>query len=119
MRKLFLFTSILSGMSFLFQGCYYDVEEELYGIAVCDTGAVTYSGTVAPMLSNNNCLSCHAAPALSGGGYVLDNYTSIKQLVDAGKFVSGADRMPPAAPILSNCNIQQLQAWVDAGALNN
>jgi len=105
--------------SLMVQGCYYDVEEELYGVASCDTTAITYSGVVAPMLTNNGCLSCHASPATNGGGNVLDNYNSIKQLVDNGVFVSGAARMPPSAPVLNDCNIQQLQAWVNAGALNN
>jgi hypothetical protein len=119
MRKLFLILLTLSASTLFIQGCYYDVEEELYGVPSCDTTAVTYSGIVAPMLTNNGCLSCHSSPATNGGGNVLDNYNSIKQLVDNGVFVSGAERMPPTAPILNDCNIQQLQSWVDAGALNN
>jgi len=119
--KLFLILA-LSSSSLLFSGCYYDVEEELYGSKPCDTTAVTYSGTIAPMLSNNGCLSCHGAPATGGNGIVLDNYNSIKTLVDQNRFVSGADRMPPSsAPngILNDCNMSQLRAWANAGALNN
>jgi len=101
-------------------GCYYDVEEELYG--GCDTTGSTFSSTVAPMLQANGCLGCHAAPATAGNGIVLDNYASVSTLVQQNKFISGADRMPPSsAPngILSDCDMNKLRAWVNAGALNN
>lgn len=101
-------------------GCYYDVEEELYG--GCDTTATTYSTTVAPMLQANGCLGCHTAPATAGNGIVLDNYASIATLVQQNKFISGADRMPPSsAPngILSDCDMNKLRSWVNAGAANN
>ncbi|MFN5324051.1 MAG: hypothetical protein ACK5C5_03955 [Bacteroidota bacterium] len=99
-------------------GCYYDVEEELYGVG-CETSNVTYSGTVVPMLESNGCLSCHAAPATAGQGVVLDNYESILSLVQQNRFVSGADRMPSSSPVLSDCDINKLKAWADAGASNN
>jgi mono/diheme cytochrome c family protein len=101
-------------------GCYYDVEEELYG--GCDTTAVSYSKNVAPMLLSNGCLGCHTAPATNGGNLPLDSYSSILEVVQSGKFVSGADRMPPSsAPdgILSDCDINKLRSWVNTGAPNN
>lgn len=121
MNKKLLILSVffIAAMMVLSNGCYYDVEEELYPNSGCDTATVTYAGTIKPMLSNNGCLSCHAAPATNGGGNVLDNYAAIKQLVDAGVFVSGAARMPPGSPVLGDCNIDKIQAWVNAGALEN
>lgn len=108
------------GVSTLFAGCYYDVEQELYG-ASCDTTAVTYSGTVAPMLQANGCLGCHAAPATAGNNIVLDNQASIANLVQQNRFISGADRMPPSPspPALTDCNMDKLRAWANAGAPNN
>lgn len=108
------------GSAAFFSGCYYDVEQELYGSS-CDTSAVTYSGTVAPMLQSNGCLGCHAAPATAGNNIVLDNQASIASLVQQNRFISGADRMPPSPspPALTDCNMDKLRAWVNAGAPNN
>ncbi|MFM8949336.1 MAG: hypothetical protein ACKOKB_00975 [Bacteroidota bacterium] len=115
-----LLVIISIGLTSLFSGCYYDVEQELYG-ANCDTTAVTYSGTVAPMLQANGCLGCHAAPATAGNNIILDNQASIANLVQQNRFISGADRMPPSPspPALTDCNMNKLRAWANAGALNN
>lgn len=105
-----------------FSGCYYDVAEELYPQGNCDTTAVSYTAVVVPMLQNNGCLGCHAAPASAGNGIVLDSYASILNLVqDNNRFVSGADRMPSGVPggILSECDMNKLRAWASAGAPNN
>ncbi|MFM9007926.1 MAG: hypothetical protein ACKOQY_03395 [Bacteroidota bacterium] len=103
-------------------GCYYDVAEELYPQGSCDTAAVSYSAVVVPMLQNNGCLGCHAAPASAGNGIILDSYTSISNLVqDNNRFVTGADRMPPGSTsgILTECDMSKLRAWAAAGATNN
>jgi hypothetical protein len=104
----------------LLSGCYYDVEQELYS-SNCDTSGVTYSGTVVPMLQANGCLGCHTAPATAGNNIVLDNQASIASLVQQNRFISGADRMPPSPspPALTDCNMDKLRAWANAGAPNN
>lgn len=119
MTKSILVFFTLGATSF-FAGCYYDVEQELYS-SNCDTATVTYSGTVAPMLQDNGCLGCHTAPATAGNNIVLDNQASIANLVQQNRFISGADRMPPSPspPALTDCNMDKLRAWVNAGAPNN
>lgn len=120
MRSFYIWLAVCLMLAWSVSGCYYDVEEELYG--ACDTTATTYSITVVPMLQANGCLGCHTAPATAGNGIVLDNYNSIANLVQQNKFISGADRMPPSsAPngILSDCDMNKLRSWVNAGASNN
>ena len=50
-------------------------------------------------------------------------YTAFKAQVDLGRVqaraIQGNPSFMPASGKLPNCNIQQLQAWIDAGALNN
>jgi hypothetical protein len=104
-------------------GCYYDKEELLYGNVSCDTAAVTYSSSVAPIISAN-CNSCHAG-TFPSGGLNLDSHAAIKLQVVSGKLIgainhrAGFSPMPKNAPKLSACNIQTIQKWVDDGAPNN
>lgn len=110
---------------FSFQGCYYDIENELYpsdGTA-CDTTAVTYTATIQPIL-NQSCLSCHSA-ASAQGNVVLEGYNLLKVYVDDGSFLgavshgSGYSPMPKGGNKLSDCKILQIQTWIASGAPNN
>lgn len=106
--------------------CYNDTEEQLYGIPVCNLEGVTYSASVAPILSGN-CYSCHGqsnAPA-NGAGIVLEGYDKIKVAVENGLLVESiihgakASPMPKNAPKLSDCKINTIKKWIEEGALNN
>jgi len=63
--------SILLLVAALFAaGCYYDTVEELYPVNTnlpCDTTAVTYSGTIAPIITGT-CSKCHAASTANANG---------------------------------------------------
>jgi mono/diheme cytochrome c family protein len=107
--------------------CTYDNEEDLAPQPdhqfQCDTTAVTFSGTVVPILSTN-CYSCHAA-GIAEGGVVLDNYNGVKEEASHGHLVGvithapGFPPMPQGAAKLSDCDIEKIRNWVDAGAPNN
>jgi cytochrome c5 len=87
----------------------------------CDTTAVTYSGTLAPIFSTN-CIVCHSASSTSTTK--LDSYTGLKAAVTAGRILgaiqhlSGYLPMPPGSS-LSVCNINKIKAWIHQGSLNN
>jgi hypothetical protein len=110
----------------LFASCYYDNEEALYPSlnTSCDTVNVTFSGSVAPMLSNN-CLSCHSnASAPSFGNNIrLQDYADVKSNATA---VSGSIKhtgsyspMPKNGGMIKDCLIKQFDIWVINGMLNN
>lgn len=113
-----------------FSGCYYDSQEFLYPQInnSCDTTNVTFSGSVAPILSNN-CLSCHSnnSAAAFGNNIKLQDYADVKLRVDDGKLIgsikhtSGFKPMPyPAGNAqLESCKLTIIQKWVNAGAPNN
>ncbi len=107
-------------------GCTYNNEEELYANDVCDTVGVTYRATVEPILSSN-CYNCHRqanAPSF-GNGIVLDNYAGVNVWIASGRLLcdikgeAGCTLMPKGGPKMSDCNIAKIEAWINAGALDN
>jgi hypothetical protein len=109
----------------LLASCYYDNEAMLYPeSANCDPTAVaTFSADVLPLL-NGRCNGCHAGTAPSGG-IILNTYPEVMKYVNDGSLmgsiehVSGFSPMPKNGSKMSACLIQEIQSWIDAGALNN
>lgn len=89
----------------------------------CDTSAVSFSAYVFPVVQNF-CLGCHGSVNPSGG-VNLSNYQSVSALAQDGRLygsiahAAGYSPMPQGASKLSDCRIQKIKAWIDAGALNN
>ena len=89
----------------------------------CDVNNVTYSGTIKPLLENN-CIGCHGG-STPQGGINLSTHTSVQILAKNGRlhgtisWAPGYSPMPLGGQKLSQCNIDKVKAWVDAGALNN
>ena len=104
-------------------GCYYDKEEVLYPDTFCDTTAVTYSQSVAPVLSSF-CNSCHGGNTPSAG-IKLDTYADVKIQATNGRLWGAVSHstnyspMPKNATKLNSCNLSKIKKWVDAGAPNN
>lgn len=106
-------------------GCYYDNEEELYpGSGNCtEVVNPTFSGDVLPLL-NSRCNNCHGGPVPSAG-INLTTYPSVMKYVNDGSLMgsinhaSGYSAMPKNAGKLPACEINIIQAWITAGALNN
>jgi hypothetical protein len=109
-------------------GCYYDSEEKLYPqlSTTCDLTNVTFTGTIKPILQAS-CLSCHSnsQAANSGGGIKLENYADFQTIAKSGRLMgavkheNGFEPMPQGGGKLIDCEISQLQKWIDNGTLNN
>ena len=110
--------------------CYYDNEQELYppGSENCDTSSYTFSGTIFPII-NSNCTSCHSGSAPQGN-ILLEDYATISNqaqispgqpgsLYGAITHNSGNSAMPKNGTKLSDCKIQQIKRWIDAGTPND
>jgi len=126
MKRLFPPLIIVSIITFFLISCYYDNEEFLYPSlgTTCDTSNVTFSGTVAPILSNS-CLSCHSntTAASSGNNIRLENFADVKARAAA---IAGSIKPQPSySPMPKNggklkaCSITQFDIWVRKGMLNN
>ena len=108
-----------------FCGCYRDNEKDLYPVSGnCDTGPVTYTGTVVPILQANGCLGCHGGAAPSGN-ISLQTYSNVKAVAQNGKLfgsishAAGFSAMPKGGNKMTACTISKIKACIDAGALNN
>lgn len=120
-----LSTRLLLFWGILLSSCAYEKADEIATPRViCTTpSVVSYSISISPIL-DRNCRSCHNA-ALLTGGVNLEDFSVIKQHVNSGvlmgnvKHLPGYMPMPQNAAKLSDCDIDLLQKWVDAGAPNN
>lgn len=89
----------------------------------CDTSAITFSGSVVPILATN-CYGCHTA-SIAEGGVVLDEYEGVKEEADHGHLIGvithtpGFPPMPQGAPKLTDCDIEKIRKWLEAGAPDN
>lgn len=113
----FLAVSVLSG-------CYYDHEQILYKTPVCEsTTTPTYAAVIVPLL-NANCNACHSG-AYASAGVRLDSYSYVMTYVNNGKLTGTINQGPGFIPMplnaskLSDCNINKIQTWITAGAVNN
>jgi hypothetical protein len=111
---------LVSGMN----SCYYDNEDELYNFVneeQCDTTNITYSQTIAPIMSNN-CNSCHSSVA-TYGNIATDNYndlvTNIEAIWGSANHFAGYSAMPKGGSKISDCNILKIQGWMQNGKPNN
>jgi hypothetical protein len=123
MKRLFISLATMAIFLLFFVSCYYDNEEALYPTFsnACDTTNVTFSGTIAPILSNN-CYSCHSnANSSFGAGIrlqvIADVITNSSKIVVSIKH-TGSFPMPPGGT-LSSCSITQFDIWIRNGMPNN
>ena len=115
---------IAIAMIIFMQSCYYDVAEDLYPqVAACDTTNVTYTNNVFPII-NANCTSCHSGQAPSGN-IRLENYNDISAAANNGSLLGvirhepGWSPMPKGGGKLNDCDIAEIETWVNQGAPNN
>lgn len=105
-------------------GCKYDKQELLNPVSsACDTAIVTYSGSINPILTVN-CISCHSG-SNAPFNIKLDVYADVNaqalngNLLGAITHASGFPPMPEDGSKLSDCNIDKIKNWINAGAPNN
>lgn len=89
----------------------------------CDTLGVSYSKTIQPILQSN-CVGCHSGPGATAG-VDMSNLDNITRQVGRNRLFpnvltgrNGASQMPQGGR-LSQCEIDQITAWVNQGAKNN
>lgn len=89
----------------------------------CDSTSITYSLAVSVTV-NTFCKGCHN-PASLGGGIDLSTYAAVKTQALSGVLMGtishspGYIAMPQGSNKLSDCQIRQVQKWIQAGSLNN
>ena len=120
--------SVFGGLFLFSTGCYYDNSEDLYPQPPCDTTNVTYSNTIAPIISSN-CYACHSnsTSATSGSGISWEGYANLDGYLDlfsgtllgAIRHENGFLPMPKDQPKLSDCDIRKIEIWISQGHPDN
>lgn len=107
----------------LLTSCYYDVEEELYAGEECNVDNVSYDGDIRLIL-DNHCMICHNASS-NFGNVKLETYEQVSVQVESGKLLGvvrhdpGFSPMPQGNPQIPECQIRQIEAWIDNGYPQN
>lgn len=88
----------------------------------CDTSLYNFAADIWPIIQNN-CTGCHNSNS-PGGGFYMQNYTDVKNMVDNGALMgsilgNGYQLMPKNTTGLSTCQINKIQNWISNGAPNN
>lgn len=89
----------------------------------CGTLVFSYSGAVAPLLKKS-CTRCHN-DTTTRGGINLSAYDGVKTVALNGRLLgsikkqTGYKPMPPGSTKLGDCQIRQIEKWIEAGAANN
>lgn len=89
----------------------------------CDTENVSFSATIEPLI-NTHCGGCHTGSSPSSG-ISLNTHADVKIVADDDSFLGAVSwstdfvTMPQGGSQLSPCLIDQIDAWITDGALNN
>jgi len=90
-------------------------------VSRCDSSQFTFSKSILPLM-NKYCVGCHSASNPSAAVDV-SSYTGVKASISKGLMKSldhtGYYPMPKGGNKLSDCEINQVKNWINAGAPNN
>ncbi len=117
---------LLLTLAVFLSACVYNNEEDLYPTPpeACDTLNISYQNTIIPLLTLHECIACHQGET-PNGNIGMDSYEKVKAQADNGMLygtiahLPGFSPMPKDEPKLLDCEIRQIKAWIDQGALNN
>ena len=130
MRKILFQVFCLAGLLFLITSCYYDNVADLYPFngQKCDTTNVTYSSSIAPIMSGS-CNICHNRVTVAYGNPAVftADYNGLKDVAKNGKLWNAVDHlnsnnaknMPSGGSKLSDCDLAKINIWIKAGYPNN
>lgn len=104
--------------------CYYDIESELYGGQLCDTSSIaSYSQKVVPIMEQF-CTGCHGGNSPQAN-IALESYDEVSIFVADGRLSctinhgNDCSAMPENAPKIPECDILEIERWINAGAAND
>lgn len=118
-HKNIIFMSLILS-AFFVTSCFYDNEENLYQNIACELPeVVTYQSRIADIMEAN-CNDCHNASNPSGN-VITSNYSGLSEVADNGRLFGAVNHLPGYRPMplglgmLPECDIEAINAWIDAG----
>jgi len=103
--------------------CENNNELDLYGVTPCDTTDITWDNTIAEILEQN-CVECHG-PDIHYNDVRHDSYESELIVVNDGRLRGVVNHQPGFIPMpfdrpqLPDCELKQINIWLDNGAPEN
>jgi mono/diheme cytochrome c family protein len=101
-----------------FTGCYYDKE-----VTTCTDTASSYTTHIKPIIEAN-CATCHGANN-PGGNHDYSKWQGLNEVALNGLLTGAITHAPGFSPMpknrakLSDCQVNQIKRWINAGAPNN
>ena len=114
---------ILAGSILSFSHCTFDNEEELLEDFICDTTDVVYDDLT--YIFSDICANCHNETFTYRDEIKMDTYENVKSSINTGlvwpaiNHEEGVPPMPNGLPKLSDCDLNKIEAWIDAGMPEN
>jgi hypothetical protein len=103
--------------------CTFISEEELLKDIPCDTIDVLYSDLT--YIFTGICSTCHNETFTYKPGIILDSYISVRSSINTGLVLpainhsDGVPPMPSGMTKLSECDIDKIESWINAGMPEN
>lgn len=119
-RRGWLILPMLTVMTVLHTGCYYDKAELLYPDSTVDCSTVTATFVKVQAIMTNKCNTsgCHNARD-AAGGTVLETYDQVKAKAARIKQRAIVDKTMPPSSALTSGDIAILTCWISSGTPNN
>ena len=115
--NLLIFMCIITTIS-----CTYENEEDLLEDFQCDTTSIVYGDLT--NIFTGICANCHNE-TLNYKGIKMNSYENVKTSVNTGRVwrainhEDGIRPMPDGLPKLSDCELDKIGAWINAGMPEN
>lgn len=114
----------LTGGIILLSACYKNSLEELSNSTDCDVSNISYSKDIKPILNIScNISGCHNTNSTQT--FSLEKFDEVKAEAESGLLLksinheAGVSPMPKNVSKLTDCHINKITAWVNAGTPNN
>jgi hypothetical protein len=115
MKKPFFIAAIVL---LFFYGC---KKESVQALDPCSTANVTYTNFVSGILQSYGCTGCHNNQS-QPNGINWEGYQNAKTSALGGRMMGAISHAPGYSPMpktggkLTDCEINKVKAWIDAGA---
>ena len=112
--KIFSKFVMLVFTGYVFVSCASDSESDVVEIP---TTPITYTNTIAPLMSAScNMSGCHNNSS-AAGGYILETYTQVRNAFENGSALSEIETgsMPLGGNKLSDTTINNVKSWIENG----
>ena len=112
--------TLLFSLQLCVQSCYYDNQVNLYHLTALDCTKVSakFTADVLPIITSTCATpSCHNSTGV--GGVILQTYDQCKTKIDRIKQRVLIDKTMPPNGTLTTSELNIIQCWINAGALNN